>query len=240
MNVLIKFLSILFKVLGQTSPVAAILEKSFFSSFSVMCKNIYHDQAFVKYIVCSSCNQIYQLDDCVYTVGSQKYSKKCTYVEYPQHPQLRRRQPCGYLLLKTVEISSKSSKKKLFPFKIYCYQSLEISLKRLLLRQEFISNSLLWKCNQAECHETIQDIFNGHISRDFQQYDGKPFLKQQYSFAFILNVDWFQPFIHTQTSIGIIYLTVLNLPRYLRYKRENVILVGIIPGPREPKSINSF
>ena len=26
----------------------------------------------------------------------------------------------------------------------------------------------------------------------------------------------------------------------MRYKRENVILVGIIPGPREPKSINSF
>ena len=83
-------------------------------------------------------------------------------------------------------------------------------------------------------------IFDGHIWRDFQQYDGKPFLKQQYSFAFILNMDWFQPFIHTQTSVGVIYLTVLNLPRYLHYKCENVILVGIIPGPHETKSINSF
>ena len=82
-NVLIKFLSILFKVLGQSSPVAAIIEKSFFTSFNVMCKNIHHNETFVKYIVCSSCNQIYQLDDCAYTVGSQEYSKKCTYVEYP-------------------------------------------------------------------------------------------------------------------------------------------------------------
>ena len=32
-----------------------------------------------------------------------------------------------------------------------------------------------------------------------------------------------------------------NLPRSERYKEENVILVGIIPGPREPKrTINSF
>ena len=46
---------------------------------------------------------------------------------------------------------------------------------------------------------------------------------------------------HTQTSVGVLYLTVLNLPRFLRYKLENVILVGIIPGPHEPKgSINSF
>ena len=51
----------------------------------------------------------------------------------------------------------------------------------------------------------------------------------------LLHLYWFQPYTHTQTSIGVIYLTVLNLPRYLRYKRENVILVGIIPGPNEPK-----
>ena len=62
-----------------------------------------------------------------------------------------------------------------------------------------------------------------------------------HSFAFALNVDWFQPYSHTISSVGAIYLTVLNLPRYIRYKRENVILLGIIPGPHEPKNdINSF
>ena len=45
---------------------------------------------------------------------------------------------------------------------------------------------------------------------------------------------------HT-SSIGVIYLTVLNLPHTVRYKRQNVITVGIIPGPHEPKeNINSF
>lgn len=38
-----------------------------------------------------------------------------------------------------------------------------------------------------------------------------------------------------------IYLTILNLPRTLRYKTENLIIVGIIPGPREPEhNINSY
>ena len=37
------------------------------------------------------------------------------------------------------------------------------------------------------------------------------------------------------------YLVIQNLPRHMRYKKENIILVRIIPGPKEPKgSVNSF
>ena len=32
----------------------------------------------------------------------------------------------------------------------------------------------------------------------------------------------------------------MNLPLNLRYNGDNVILVGIIPGPHEPKSMNSY
>ena len=56
-----------------------------------------------------------------------------------------------------------------------------------------------------------------------------------------LNVDWFQPFDRTQYSVGAIYLTVQNLPRNERYREENVIVVGIIPGPSEPSlTMNSY
>ena len=56
-----------------------------------------------------------------------------------------------------------------------------------------------------------------------------------------MNVDWFEPFERGVYSVGVIYLTVQNLPREERYKPENIILVGIIPGPSEPKlSINSY
>ena len=46
---------------------------------------------------------------------------------------------------------------------------------------------------------------------------------------------------HIDYSVGVIYLVIQNLPRNLRYRKENIILIGLIPGPREPKlSINSF
>lgn len=48
-------------------------------------------------------------------------------------------------------------------------------------------------------------------------------------------------FICLEYSVGAIYLIIQNLPRRLRYKKENIVLVGVIPGPKEPKhSINSF
>ena len=67
------------------------------------------------------------------------------------------------------------------------------------------------------------------------------FLEDDSSLALMLNCDWFQPYKHVKYSVGAIYLTVLNLPSSLRNKLQNVCLVGILPGLREPKcDINSF
>ncbi len=54
------------------------------------------------------------------------------------------------------------------------------------------------------------------------------------------NVDWYQPFKNSPYSVGVIYLAILNLPREERFKQENIILVGVIPGPKEPKNINTY
>lgn len=38
-----------------------------------------------------------------------------------------------------------------------------------------------------------------------------------------------------------IYLAIMNLPRAVRFKRENIIIVGLLPGPSEPsKNMNSY
>ena len=74
----------------------------------------------------------------------------------------------------------------------------------------------------------------------WQEFCEGMLLKEPFSLAFILNVDWFQPFTHTKYSVGVIYLTVLNLPCHICYKRENVILIRIIPGPHEPKNDINF
>lgn len=56
-----------------------------------------------------------------------------------------------------------------------------------------------------------------------------------------MNIDWFQPFKDISYSVGVIYDVILNLPRNIRYKDCNVIIVGVIPGPKEPKhDVNSY
>ena len=85
------------------------------------------------------------------------------------------------------------------------------------------------------------DVYDGSIWKDFQTVNDKPFFSLPFNFAFHLNVDWFQPYKHTQHSEGVMYVTVLNLPCNERFLQENVIILGVIPGPKEPsKNINSF
>ena len=87
----------------------------------------------------------------------------------------------------------------------------------------------------------LRDIYCGEAWKEFQCPNGRNFLAAPYSLATMINVDWFQPFTHVKYSVGVIYLVILTLPREERYKLENIIVVGIIPGPKEPKkNVNSF
>ena len=38
----------------------------------------------------------------------------------------------------------------------------------------------------------------------------------------------------------VIYLALVNLPREIRFRKENVIIIGVIPGPKEPKGNINF
>src|SRR5947207_504402 len=49
----------------------------------------------------------------------------------------------------------------------------------------------------------------------------------------MLNLDWFQPYDDTIYSIGVIYAAICNLSRDIRFKRENLLTLGILPGPSE-------
>ncbi|OAD81279.1 hypothetical protein PHYBLDRAFT_138827 [Phycomyces blakesleeanus NRRL 1555(-)] len=51
-----------------------------------------------------------------------------------------------------------------------------------------------------------------------------------------LNIDWFQPFDGVTYSCSAIYLSINNLLRKERYKKENVVLVRLMPGPSEVKT----
>ena len=87
----------------------------------------------------------------------------------------------------------------------------------------------------------LEDIYDGKRWKDFQYLNRPPCLAARYVYAVMLNVDWFQPFKHTNSSVGAMYLTFMDLPYQERFKRENLILLGIIPGPGQPpRDINQY
>lgn len=228
---LLLFFRILFGILGSLCKcIANLLPSSFYKM------NQSPHYRFKRYVVCKKCHHIYFFDDCVHVEGGRKISKPCPFIAFPHHPHRRRRLPCSALLLKHVEVAS--GKTMLYPFMSYCYLSLEVQLQAFLLRPNFYSQCEQWR---SKTGTDLSDVMDGRIWKEFQTHASGPFLSQPWNLALMMNVDWFQPFKHVQYSVGVIYLTIMNLPRHLRFKRENMITVGIIPGPHEPsENINSF
>jgi hypothetical protein len=58
----------------------------------------------------------------------------------------------------------------------------------------------------------------------------------------IINLDWFQPFKSSVYNTGAIYGIIYNLLRNIRFKKENMLILGLLPGPQEVKThqINHF
>ena len=86
----------------------------------------------------------------------------------------------------------------------------------------------------------MSDVIHGSVWRNFKGPDGSRFTSHRQNLTLMVNVDWFQPFKHSPYSVGVIYLAVMNLPQAERFKRRNIIVVGILPGPGEPSSLNPF
>uniref|UniRef100_A0A1X7TTT6 Transposase domain-containing protein n=1 Tax=Amphimedon queenslandica TaxID=400682 RepID=A0A1X7TTT6_AMPQE len=106
------------------------------------------------------------------------------------------------------------------------------------MRPGFLSSCEEWRQRESTIpSEYFADIYDGSVWKKFRE----GFLSTPYCYMLTLNVDWFQPFKHTQYSVGAIYLVIQNLPREQRYKEENIVLVGVMPGPHEPNlSIDSY
>ena len=105
-----------------------------------------------------------------------------------------------------------------------------------------MENCEKWRNCSTQLPDNVLGIcFDGRVWKEFQYVDREPFLAIPNNFGLMLNVDWFKPTLHGSESIGVIYMVVMNLPRDECFKPENLIVVGIIPGAKEPKHhINSF
>ena len=199
------------------------------------------EREFIKYVVCPKCHSVYNYEDCVNksTSHGRSTSKLCKHIAYPNHPHQSRRTPCDTLLLKTVKTKRGIS---LQPFKIYPYCSLRYSMASLASRTSFLDECEKWRNRLVRAPPSLLgDIYDGAIWKQFLSSNEFNYLSSPFCYLLTLNVDWFQPFERNVYSLGAIYLTIQNLPRSLRYKPENILLVGIMPGPKEASSnINSY
>ena len=116
------------------------------------------------------------------------------------------RAPCSSHLLKTVRSSSGSE--YLAPISTYCFKSISRSLEDLLNRPFIVDQCEKWRA-RAVNPDMLSDIYDGQMWTSFQ-YDssGVPFLAAPNNYLLMLNCDWFQPYKHTQFSVGVLYLAV--------------------------------
>ena len=136
------------------------------------------------------------------------------------------------------------------PIRLFSYQKLGSWLGRLLCRSEIEAHL---DSSQAAAmtphHGPVDDILQSEEVRSFLGPDGLPFLRvcgSEGRYLFSLFVDWFHPRGNRHGgatySAGVIFMVCLNLPPALRYKRENMYLAGVIPGPKAPtlQEVNHF
>ena len=112
------------------------------------------------------------------------------------------------------------------PNKLYCCKPLKESLLRLFQIPGF-----------QNCVK-VGEIEVNYLETAYVMYmrvkSGRSFFSQKQTIGLMLNLSWFSPFKHVQAdSIGAIYAVVLNLPRNVRFKKENLIFIGLIPNMKK-------
>ena len=198
------------------------IASSFPKSLYSLRKQIEVKGTFKKYCVCPACDSIYPLDE------DNQVNRKCTFVPFPNHPQASFRSECGADLMKSIKVKNKY---KMVPYKLFLYNSITSCLEKFASRPGFFESCEAWrKLNSVADGSFMTDVYDGKLWKEW-----KPFLDVPGNLLLMLNVDWFKPFKHTVYSVGVIYLVIQNLPRAVRFKPENIIIVGTIPGPHEPK-----
>ena len=130
-----------------------------------------------------------------------------------------------------------SGQYKLIPRKIYVYNSIANTLQKFAHRPGFFESCEAWRKLNLTDVDFMTDIYDGKIWRE----EWQKYLEVPGNLLMMLNVDWFRVYKHTSYSVGVMYLVIQNLPRKLRFKPENILIVGTIPGPHEPKlNINTY
>lgn len=130
-----------------------------------------------------------------------------------------------------------------FPFipRLQAYYSNASTKELLQYRAQFDSEETYQSDN-------IRDVFDGSIYRSLLgrevEVDGRKLGVKYFSdaqdIALSMSTDGFSPFDHSSSTTWPIILFNLNLPPEVRVHVEEVLCVGLAPGPRKLKDFDSF
>ncbi|GET61144.1 hypothetical protein RIR_v02002761300 [Rhizophagus irregularis DAOM 181602=DAOM 197198] len=119
------------------------------------------------------------------------------------------------------------------PKEKYCRMELTV----LYQRPEFKQQLRKWT-NRDVNNGMLADIYDSKIWKTFPDTSDVPFFTLETAdshLGIMINLDWFQPFESSVYRCGAIYGVICNLLREIRFKKENMLTLGLLPGPSEVK-----
>ena len=133
-------------------------------------------------------------------------------------------------------------RKKWVPFKKFPFLPPSKWINLFFRNKEFVN--LILQRPEPSVDGSLRDMWDGRILRTFfkdPMDNNRPLLEDKHNLVLLLYLDFFNPFTRAIHSSGVLCMTVLNLPRSVRYQKKWAMLIGIIPGPEEAqRHINSF
>jgi len=188
------------------------------------------------YAVCPECNTLYNVSEILTQDGTDRGGFKCTHVEFLNHPMRKLRQPCGAELIKEVPTVKGFVRR---PKMVFPIPSLKMQIVTMYQRPDFEGLLQKW-VNRGNEPGLYTDIYDGEVWKTFPSSLENPETSRFFTndtadshLGIMINLDWFQPFDSSVYSTGAIYGVICNLPREVRFKRENMLYLGLLPGPKE-------
>src|SRR5205085_12409176 len=91
--------------------------------------------------------------------------------------------------------------------------------------------------NRVVDNDMLGDSYDGKIWKNFPDTSaGVAYFTPETTdcdLGIMFNLDLFQPFESSVYSCGAIYGVICNLPREIRFKKEYMLTLALLPGPHE-------
>ena len=226
---LVKFMKLVLTEIGGNEFT------NFPSTLYLAKKSLGLNDRFHSFVPCSKCHKLYNKDEVVNFRQNENLSiMRCNHIEF-LNSSSRRLRPCDMPLSRKPYNSGLIQPELIFPF-----AGIREQLAAMFRRKGF-ENSLRHWANRSGFDDILTDIYDGRVWKTFKGSDDETalnFFRPEVAdshLGLMLNLDWFQPFDGTSHSTGVLYAAICNLSRDIRFKRENLLIISILPGPNEVK-----